>query len=152
MKQAVSIQPIPMVIRAGCSKLYNYRGGVLTDDDGCECGRTGEIDHAVVMVGFNDEVDPPYFKFRNSWNDDWGENGYFRVASNVQGKGEWGLFCILAESVIPLQAFNTSVAEADADTDDDGLQTWAIVVIAIAGALVLCCIGACLCKVFTFKS
>ena len=137
MKEAVAVQPIPMVIRGGCNKLWNYKGGVLTDDVGCECGTTGEIDHAVVMVGFDDTVDPPSFKFRNSWNDDWGEAGYFRVASNVPGKGQWGLFCILAESVIPMQAFNVTAAETSDQGRDNKLETWAIVLSVVAPVLSL---------------
>lgn len=35
-------------------------------------------DHAVVIVGFND--DPGYWICKNSWGSSWGENGFFKIA------------------------------------------------------------------------
>jgi hypothetical protein len=37
---------------------------------------------------------------------DWGEQGYFLVAQ--EGGGDWGLFGILGEAVIPLKAENVT--------------------------------------------
>ena len=108
MKRAVSIQPVPVVFKSQCIPLLTYIGGVLTEDGECACGEVSCINHAMVMVGYDDTADPPYWKIRNSWGDSWGEGGYFRIASEPRGVGEWGLFGILAESTIPLQAFGVT--------------------------------------------
>ncbi|KIH63214.1 hypothetical protein ANCDUO_06489 [Ancylostoma duodenale] len=35
--------------------------------------------HAVKIIGWGKENDVPYWLVANSWNTDWGENGYFRI-------------------------------------------------------------------------
>ena len=35
--------------------------------------------HAIVFVGWDDTTDPPCWITRNSWGNNWGENGYFRI-------------------------------------------------------------------------
>lgn len=122
-------------MKSGCFVFSSYRSGVLTDDDECFCESVGCIDHAVVMTGYNDNAATPYWILRNSWGTSWGEKGYFRVAQN--GGGQFGLFAILAEAAIPLEAYNTTAA--DPDVVDDDLETWKIIVIVIAGVLFLCC-------------
>ncbi len=49
--------------------VYNYEGGEI---DWLKNG------HAVLLVGYNDAEQS--FKVKNSWGEDWGENGYFRIA------------------------------------------------------------------------
>jgi len=122
-------------MKAGCSLFSSYNGGILTDDDECFCESVGCIDHAVVMTGYNDNAPTPYWLLRNSWSASWGEEGYFKVAQN--GGGRFGLFAILAEATIPLQAYNTTAANPD--VVDDKLATWQIIVIVIAGVVLLCC-------------
>jgi hypothetical protein len=69
--------------------------------------------------------------------DGWGEGGYFRVSQN--GGGRWGLFGILGEGVIALQAFNTTGAESD-DEPSNVTSWWAILLYVIAGLIACCCI------------
>lgn len=144
MKTAVSIQPVVMVLKSGCDLFSSYRGGIMTDDGDCACGETSCIDHAVVLVGFDDTGAIPFWKLRNSWGSRWGENGYFRIASEPQGAGEWGLFGVLSEAVIPLQAYNTTAAEPDALDDD--LENWAKILIIVAAVVVFCCLAGCVFK------
>jgi hypothetical protein len=90
------------------------------------------------VVGYDDTADPPFWKLRNSWGTRWGEGGYFRVASEPKGAGEWGLFGLLAEATIPLQAYNTTAAEPD---DEDGLPNWAKILLIVVGVLIgICCL------------
>lgn len=89
-KQALAEKPVAMVIRSSCKTLSNYRSGVLTDDGDCACSDSSCIDHAVLMVGYDDTAPIPYFKIKNSWSDGWGEDGYFPVAQTEIG--DYGLF------------------------------------------------------------
>jgi len=65
--------------------MSSYRSGVLTDDCGCAWDDVSCIDHAVVLVGYDDTADIPFWKLRNSWGANWGEDGYFRIAQEGGG-------------------------------------------------------------------
>lgn len=47
----------------------HYAGGIISN-----CG-DGMVDHAVLLVGFTEE----YWIIKNSWNTNWGEDGYMRA-------------------------------------------------------------------------
>ncbi|RCN24413.1 hypothetical protein ANCCAN_29890, partial [Ancylostoma caninum] len=44
--------------------------------------------HAVRILGWGVDNKTPYWLVANSWNTDWGENGYFRI---VRGLNECGI-------------------------------------------------------------
>ena len=54
---------------------HRYNGGIF-EEPGDESFL--EINHEVVLVGYNDEQD--YWICKNSWGKSWGEKGYFRIA------------------------------------------------------------------------
>jgi C1A family cysteine protease len=66
-KSAVATQPVSITMNANCDTFNNYAGGVLTTDGDCSCQDTSCIDHAVLLVGYNDTYDPPYWYIKNSW-------------------------------------------------------------------------------------
>ena len=43
------------------------------------CGGASDVDHCVQTVGYNDAGSEPYWIVRNSWNTDWGIDGYIYV-------------------------------------------------------------------------
>jgi len=133
-KEAVAIKPVAMVMKSSCRTLSNYRKGVLTDDGECACAAVECIDHAVLMVGYDDTTEIPYFKMKNSWGTKWGEDGYFRVAQ-TPGVGSYGLFGILAEGVIA-SGRNTTSAVEDEKQMSPIRQWWAILLIALASVFV----------------
>lgn len=61
-----------------------YKDGVFNDPLCCE-NKTGL--HAVALVGYNLDATPPYYIARNSWGQNWGEQGYFRIEISDEGFG-----------------------------------------------------------------
>jgi C1A family cysteine protease len=53
--------------------LKHYKSGIYTRVSGKRAGA-----HAVLLVGYND--DEGYFIVKNSWGENWGEKGFFRIA------------------------------------------------------------------------
>lgn len=52
-----------------------YKGGVMT-----RCGGGKVINHSVQLVGVDTDSKNGYWKIRNSWSNDWGEDGNIRIA------------------------------------------------------------------------
>jgi Papain family cysteine protease len=67
IKQAVATQPVSITMNANCNTISAYAGGVLTDDGDCACADVSCIDHAILIVGYNDTYNPPYWIIKNSW-------------------------------------------------------------------------------------
>lgn len=57
---------------------YFYRSGIYTTD---MCGVCTQVNHAVLIVGYGVEDGKEYWIAKNSWGTQWGENGYFRIAT-----------------------------------------------------------------------
>jgi cathepsin B len=60
-----------------------YTGGVYEHKTGSQLGG-----HAVRFIGWGVDAGTPYWTVANSWNEDWGEKGFFRI---VRGKNECGI-------------------------------------------------------------
>ncbi|AOT85582.1 v-cath [Cyclophragma undans nucleopolyhedrovirus] len=72
--------PVPVAIDA--ADIVEYDRGVMRF-----CSNSG-LNHAVLLVGYGVQDDGvPFWTFKNSWGDDWGEQGYFRVRQNVNACG-----------------------------------------------------------------
>jgi C1A family cysteine protease len=76
LQSALNTQPVSVTVDADNS-WQSYRSGVLSKS----CGIFGQIDHAVIAVGYDTSADT--FKIRNSWGASWGEAGYVRVSNSV---------------------------------------------------------------------
>ncbi|CDW51800.1 cysteine proteinase [Trichuris trichiura] len=63
--------------------LQFYKTGVLQQS---QCGKVPE--HAVLLVGYDFTAPTPYYIIKNSWGDDWGEEGYMRLEA---GRNTCGL-------------------------------------------------------------
>lgn len=144
MMAAIAIQPAVSVLRAGCELFMNYKGGVLTHDSGCECDSTSCIDHAIVVTGYDTTAPTPYWKLRNSYGSGWGEEGYFRIAMNDRGIGEWGLFGMLAEAAIPSQAVQNLEDLPERPGWWERAATWEKVMVVLFSILGFCCLCGCL--------
>jgi len=60
-----------------------YKSGIYARTTGSPIGG-----HAVKMVGWGVENGNKYWKIANSWNEDWGEAGFFRIK---RGTNECGI-------------------------------------------------------------
>jgi C1A family cysteine protease len=90
MMVAVSQGPVSITVNAG--PMANYRGGVMSG----QCNPYGYGDHAVLVVGYGHDIATglDYWKIKNSYGTQFGENGYIRVKRNdslCNGAGELGM-------------------------------------------------------------
>jgi len=81
---AVQKGPVSIAIEADQPIFQMYTGGVIT---GPSCGT--QLDHGVLLVGYGSDAKlGDYWIVKNSWNADWGEKGYVRLA---RGQNECGM-------------------------------------------------------------
>jgi len=80
LKKGVAQQPVSVAIQANKRSFQLYQSGIYSDLD---CGT--QLDHGVLLVGygFDFETDTPYWIIKNSWGEEWGENGYIRIQRNA---------------------------------------------------------------------
>eukprot|EP00913_Durusdinium_trenchii_P012028 g11300.t1 len=80
--KAVAQQPVSVAIEADQEAFQLYKGGIL----GQECGT--KLDHGVLLVGYGTDNGVDYWKVKNSWGANWGEEGYIRLKRGVP-KERW---------------------------------------------------------------
>ena len=86
LQKAVSLQPISVAIEADQTSFQFYSSGVLT----ASCGTN--LDHGVLAVGYGTLNGKDYWKVKNSWGANWGQNGYILLARNVKStSGQCGI-------------------------------------------------------------
>ncbi|EOA24340.1 hypothetical protein CARUB_v10017578mg [Capsella rubella] len=86
--KAVSQQPVSVGIDGSGAAFKQYSGGIF---DGEYCGTYQT--HAVTVVGYGtSEEGIKYWLLKNSWGEQWGENGYMRIKRDVDApEGACGL-------------------------------------------------------------
>jgi len=75
----------PISVACDASEWSMYKGGVVTSST---CKNSGiKLDHAIQLVGFNEDAEVPYWIVRNSWNTNWGNDGYIylKMGENTCG-------------------------------------------------------------------
>ena len=63
----------PLSVAVDATSWQTYTSGIMTN---CI---SSQVDHGVLIVGFDDNSSPPYWIIKNSWGKSWGEEGYIRV-------------------------------------------------------------------------
>jgi C1A family cysteine protease len=78
----ITYGPLSVCLDAG--PMQYYTGGVDNPQD-CD---PDAIDHCVTMVGYGVDNGTPFWRIKNSWNTNWGEQGYYRL---IRGTGACGI-------------------------------------------------------------
>ncbi|XP_074269839.1 cysteine protease XCP1-like [Silene latifolia] len=73
-------QPIRVGIHGSSVDFQLYTGGVF---DGECSSNPDDIDHSVLIVGYNSEGGKDYWIVKNSWGSDWGMDGYMYIRRNT---------------------------------------------------------------------
>lgn len=94
-KYLVANGPLAIAINAGPMQFYESG---IADPPNCD---PTQLDHGVLLVGFGEGDDNsgrtvPYWIIKNSWGEDWGENGYYRI---IRGRGACGLNTAVSHSI-----------------------------------------------------
>jgi len=64
-----------------------YKGGVYKSGAEQPHQEWEQVDHAVLLIGFGQDQGANYWQLQNSWGNDWGEDGYFRMARGIDESG-----------------------------------------------------------------
>ncbi|XP_057379755.1 uncharacterized protein LOC130702104 [Daphnia carinata] len=70
----------PLAVAMTVVNSFASYGSGIYDDAACD---NREVNHAVVLVGWDTVDGVDYWIGRNSWGPKWGENGYFRIKRGV---------------------------------------------------------------------
>ena len=73
LQNAVAQQPVSIAVEADQSAWQLYKSGVVTKN----CGTN--LDHGVLIVGYDTTANPPYWIVKNSWGASWGMAGYIEI-------------------------------------------------------------------------
>lgn len=84
---AVAQGPLTALLDCEAALFKNYKSGIIGADPKSQCD--GIHNHVILLVGYGTEHGVNYWKVRNSFGTDWGEDGYVRIVRdrNMCGLG-----------------------------------------------------------------
>eukprot|EP00427_Karlodinium_veneficum_P025751 CAMPEP_0169109910 /NCGR_PEP_ID=MMETSP1015-20121227/26218_1 /TAXON_ID=342587 /ORGANISM="Karlodinium micrum, Strain CCMP2283" /LENGTH=536 /DNA_ID=CAMNT_0009171641 /DNA_START=273 /DNA_END=1883 /DNA_ORIENTATION=+ len=101
-KELVEHGPVVMSFEPKEDFMY-YKSGVYKSSPNKIHQEWEQVDHAVLLVGFGFDKDVPYWTMQNSWGNDWGEDGYFRMK---RGSDESGCESIVVSADVVEESSN----------------------------------------------
>lgn len=99
MKEIMQNGPIVVSFEPKYDFMY-YKSGIYHSLDASEWIQKGErqpawekVDHSVLCVGWGEDNGEHYWLLQNTWGDDWGLNGFFKMRrgtdeSSIESMGE----------------------------------------------------------------
>jgi len=93
LKAAIAKTTVAVSMDADGVALYD--SGIF---NGKHCGTV--LNHGVLGVGYGSENGKDYFLIKNSFSEDWGENGYIRLIRH-DGTGKVGICGITEDNIYP---------------------------------------------------
>uniref|UniRef100_A0A7S0ZMP3 Uncharacterized protein n=1 Tax=Noctiluca scintillans TaxID=2966 RepID=A0A7S0ZMP3_NOCSC len=72
--EALNTQQAPLAVGTAADGWSLYWSGIFTED-------AWEVNHAVLLTGYKmaTDTEPGYWRIKNSWGGDWGEEGFMRI-------------------------------------------------------------------------
>lgn len=77
VKQAITVSPVSTIMQVYEDFYYYYKSGIYKYSIGESMGL-----HAITIIGYNDNNNNGYWYCKNSWGENWGEDGFFKIAYN----------------------------------------------------------------------
>ncbi|CAD5122006.1 DgyrCDS10459 [Dimorphilus gyrociliatus] len=68
-----SLQKGPVAVAVDAASWIHYANGIIK----FHCDK--QLNHAVLVVGYDMEGEVPHYLVQNSWGNDWGEDGYLKI-------------------------------------------------------------------------
>ena len=98
------LQQGPLAIAVDASQFSSYTSGIY---DLLPCG---QVNHAIIAVGWDIDSIGEILTIRNSWGTNWGENGYMRIRVNPTGNTcsatNYGYLAQMTPPPTPTACFN----------------------------------------------
>lgn len=79
--------------------MQHYKSGVIPDE---WCTEGQNVNHEVMLIGYDDWETTTYWVGRNSWGPNWGIGGYFMIERNVQNYDTSGTCNVASQVVYPV--------------------------------------------------
>jgi C1A family cysteine protease len=95
LKTAVVGQPVSVGVEADQNVFHHYKSGVV------KAGCGAALDHGVLVVGYKIVNGLEAWIVKNSWGEDWGQDGYLHISTNGRANDGAGVCGILAAATVP---------------------------------------------------
>ena len=93
----------PISVAHIVTKTFKYYNDGVLDEKACISKKTIP-NHSSLLVGYDLDADVPFFRFKNSWGEKWGDSGYFNMKIGPLNTTNNGI-CLLAKykiNVLPI--------------------------------------------------
>lgn len=77
----------PVILIQTVNKNFKHYSGGVFNDQTC----TDPLNHSTLAIGYDLTAPIPYIEIKNSWDSDWGEKGFFKMALGAISNGNGGV-------------------------------------------------------------